>query len=418
MKELARPVSKHLLNIEDKNRSSLFPWRGQFSPQLVECILEAYCPPASVVLDPFVGSGTVLLEAARIGLPAFGFDINPSAWSFSKIYEFANILPRHREHAIAELNRKIVDEFPIVIFSDPELEYGELEERIIRVGTSLSDEAKILCSALVVMLDLHNNTITADFVRAKLRALTNLVHKLPYSSGPIKVHLQDARSLSLENQSVDFVITSPPYINVFNYHQNYRRSVELLGWNILRVARSELGSNRANRGNRFLTVIQYCIDMAATLQELARVLKPGGSAIVIAGHESRVLGVPFYNADIIRRIAVESGSFEFVLRQERQFKNRYGKSIREDILNLALKNTGRNEESFKSLGPRVARDALNDSAKVVERKNQSLLIQALDKAQNIEGTPVFDGSTYEEYQTRDAVIAVREQGCTTTYESK
>jgi hypothetical protein len=113
---------------------------------------------------------------------------------------------------------------------------------------------------------------------------------------------------------------------------------------------------------------------------------------------------------------VESDSFEFVLRQQRQFKNRYGKSIREDILNLALKSNGRNEHSFKSLGPRVARDALYDSAKIVEKKNQSLLFQALEKAQYIEGTPVFDGSAYEEYQTRDAVIAVKEQGCTTTNE--
>ena len=63
MKEFARPVSQRLLNIEEKNRSNLFAWRGQFSPQLIECLLEAYCPAEAVVLDPFVGSGTVLLEA-------------------------------------------------------------------------------------------------------------------------------------------------------------------------------------------------------------------------------------------------------------------------------------------------------------------------------------------------------------------
>jgi len=413
VKDLAEPISKHLLNIEDKSRSNLFSWRGQFSPQLVECILEAYCPPNSVVLDPFVGSGTVLLEAAKMGLQAFGFDINPSAWSFGKVYEFSNVLPQYREQAILELHRAIVDEFPIVIFADPELKYEEIEERIIRVGTSLSDEAKILCSALVVMLDLHNNVVTADFVRAKLLALANLVRTLPYSPEPIKVHLQDARALSLENQSVDFAITSPPYINVFNYHQNYRRSVEVLGWDILRVARSELGSNRANRGNRFLTVIQYCIDMAASLQELARVLKPGGRVILIAGHESKVMGVPFYNADLLERIAKESGSFDFVLRQHRQFSNRFGKSIREDILNLSLKNTSVKVESFKLLGRSVASSALHDSLSIVDTKKKTLLHQALAKAQSIEGTPIFDGNTFEEYHTRDDVIIVREQDCLT-----
>ncbi len=59
-----------------------------------------------------------------------------------------------------------------------------------------------------------------------------------------------------ENQ-IDFVITSPPYINVFNYHQNYRQSAEILGWDLLKIAKSEIGSNRANRGNRFYTIIQF-----------------------------------------------------------------------------------------------------------------------------------------------------------------
>ena len=190
-----------------------------------------------------------MVECARIGLPAFGFDINPSAWSFSKVYEFANLLPSFREQTIEELQDRIVEEFPIVIFTDPELDFEAIEERIVRIGTTISDEAKILCSALVVLLDLHNNKIMADYIRTRFSSLANLVRSLPVSTGQIKVHLQDARSLSLESQSIDFVITSPPYMNVFNYHQNYRRSVELLGWDVLRVARSELGSNRANRSN-------------------------------------------------------------------------------------------------------------------------------------------------------------------------
>ena len=416
VKDLARPVSKHLLNIEDKNRSSLFAWRGQFSPQLIECLLEAYCPAESVVLDPFVGSGTVLLEAARIGLPAFGFDINPSAWSFSKVYEFANLPHLFREQIIAELQNRIVEEFPIVIFADPELAFGEIEERIVRVGTSISDEAKILCSALVVLLDLHNNDITADLIRSQFLSLANLVRALPISSGPIKVHLQDARSVSLDSQSIDFVITSPPYINVFNYHQNYRRSIELLGWDVLRVARSELGSNRANRGNRFFTVVQYCIDMAATVRELARVLRPGGSVVLIAGYESKVLGVPFYNADIIQRIATESGMFESVLRQQREFKNRFGQLIREDILSLSLQNYSGESESSSALGHRVACDALKGGEIVVPPKNVSLLCDALANAQKIEGTPLFDNSSYDKYQTRDTVMVVEEKGRATTYE--
>ena len=39
-------------------------------------------------------------------------------------------------------------------------------------------------------------------------------------------------------------LTSPPCINVHNDHQKYRRSVETLAWDVLAVARSEIGSKR------------------------------------------------------------------------------------------------------------------------------------------------------------------------------
>ncbi|HXX81402.1 MAG TPA: DNA methyltransferase, partial [Thermodesulfovibrionales bacterium] len=262
MKDFGKPIPQVLLNIEDKNRSNLFAWRGQFSPQLIECILNAYCLPDSVVLDPFVGSGTVLYEAAALGLSGFGFEINPSAWSFSKLYEFVNVPPAVRDEFISELRTRIEQEFPIIILSDNPLPIGVVEQKTINVEQSISDGAKILFNALLVTLDIYNNEISGEFVQSKFNSLAELVRGLPYSIRQIKADLQDARALPMQSKSVDFVVTSPPYINVFNYHQNYRRSVEVLGWDLLRVARSEIGSNRANRGNRFYTVVQYCIDMA------------------------------------------------------------------------------------------------------------------------------------------------------------
>ena len=409
MKDFAKPAPQGLLNIEDKNRSNLFAWRGQFSPQLIEYLLDAYCPHGAVVLDPFAGSGTVLLEAATKSLPAFGFEINPSAWSFSKLYEFANIPPDSREGSISELRSRIKAEFPIVIFSEQELPPEEVEERIIRIGQSIGDKAKILCNALVVLLDIFNNRISCGLVQSKFAALSDLIRCLPYTSSLLKADLQDARNLPLQNQSVDFVITSPPYINVFNYHQNYRRSVEILGWNLLRVARSEIGSNRANRGNRFYTVIQYCIDMANTLQELARVLRPGGRAVFIVGYESRVLGAPINNAGIVESIAHELKMFETVLRQQRVFTNRFGKSIREDILNFTREAYTNGHQWAPTVGRRVAEEALSSAVTQTPEKNRALLMDAISRVQQINGTPIFNSTSYTEYQTRECVMMVKER---------
>jgi len=376
---------------------------------LVELLLNAYCLPGSVVLDPFVGSGTVLHEAAALSLPAYGFEINPSAWSFSKVYEFANIPSETRKLILTELSIKIEEEFPVVIFADQSLSGDELEERIVRVGASISEQAKILCNALVVLLDIHNNHLTNDFVVSKFAALAGLVQQLPYSTQRIKADLQDARALPLESEAIDFAITSPPYINVFNYHQNYRRSAEVLGWDLLRVARSEIGSNRANRSNRFYTVVQYCIDMTKALQELARVLKPKARAVFIVGHESRVLGTSFYNADIIEQIAVGSGLFSVVLRQKRAFTNRFGESIREDVLNLTREASVLDESLPCRIGRSVARTCLDDALSRVPESNRGLLTDAIDRSTSISGTPTFGSNNYASYHTRDFVMMVKEK---------
>ena len=55
------------------------PWIAGFSKQFVEDALERHAPAPSVVLDPFAGVGTTLLEADLAGHEAVGFEINPYA---------------------------------------------------------------------------------------------------------------------------------------------------------------------------------------------------------------------------------------------------------------------------------------------------------------------------------------------------
>src|SRR2546422_11321437 len=74
---------------------------------------------------------------------------------------------------------------------------------------------------------------------------------LPRADAPIRARLCDSRAIDQYHPSeVSVILTSPPYINVFNYHQNHRAILETLGWNVLKVAESEIGSNRKNRANR------------------------------------------------------------------------------------------------------------------------------------------------------------------------
>lgn len=50
---------------------------GSTPPRLVNWWLRYICPPGGTACDPFVGSGTTLIEAERLGLDSFGFEIRP-----------------------------------------------------------------------------------------------------------------------------------------------------------------------------------------------------------------------------------------------------------------------------------------------------------------------------------------------------
>ncbi len=59
-----------------KHVHKLHPYLGKFVPQLVEVFLERYFVPGASVYDPFVGSGTTLVEANVFGANSVGSDVS------------------------------------------------------------------------------------------------------------------------------------------------------------------------------------------------------------------------------------------------------------------------------------------------------------------------------------------------------
>ena len=402
-KKFDESLSRQALNLQEKTRSNIFPWRGQFSPELIENIIEAYCPENSVILDPFCGSGTVLCEAGLYGLEAIGIELNPAAYIFSKTYEIINLSPQEIRVTLISFKRKINIAFPEpnILSSDTTdktLSQNKFYEVLINVRKLLSQVEQILLDVFVILLDIHKKPLTTVNIYVALNKIINAVSHFPHSENKITALIGDSRSMPLNNEVVDFIITSPPYINVFNYHQNYRRSAELLGWDILKIAKSEIGSNRANRGNRFLTVIQYCIDMLSTLFELHRVTRENGKMIFVVGYESSVLGVPFYNADIIELLAIKSNLFRQAQRQNRVFKNKFGRLIREDLLHLERNNVDCPVAINFNVAKNVASQALNQGLSIVPKKNREFLIKAIKSVEQVSGIPLYHPSGIHYYK--------------------
>ncbi len=217
-------LSPDRLNIEDKTRSNIFTWRGQFSPQLIEELLIAYCPRKATILDPFVGSGTVLYEAAKLGYRAFGFEVNPSAWILSRIFELANLPSEKRTEVLNFAISLVCEKIPLPGFFSQSIEvFGEelIRQRLSCIRAAATEQYSIaVIDALVILLDFFHHALSIERVHLMTRKLEGVIRELPFTSAPISSQLADARALPLADGSIDFVVTSPPYINVFNYHQN------------------------------------------------------------------------------------------------------------------------------------------------------------------------------------------------------
>jgi len=384
-----RPLSAEVLNISNKVRSNLFSWRGQFSPQLVEALLKEYAADNAVVLDPFVGSGTVLYEAGALKMPAYGAEINPAAAALAKIYEFINKKEPERDQIIQAIEKLLTSLFPAgPLFSQDGIQYKQSgKQELVDLLAHSSDSAvRTVLEALIVIMDFHKYEFSCSRLFQQWHNLSSIIKHLPYSNQPIRVDISDARTLPLENDSVEFVITSPPYINVFNYHQQYRASMEAIGWNLLKVARSEIGSNRKHRQNRFLTVVQYCLDMRDVFFELRRVCKQGCHINFVVGKESNVRKTPFFNGDIVTDIATKCSGFTLLLKQERVFKNKFGKMIYEDILHFEInENFGAGDVSPRN----IARQVLENAIRRVPDDSIPDIYSAIDAIDSVSTSPIF-----------------------------
>lgn len=293
------------LDLVSRSRTSLFPWRGQFSPEFVELLVREFASPGDIIGDPFVGSGSTLFEAIRLGHGCYGAEINPSALLMAQTVHFTNLQPVERQEYLSAAYEILEADLPpdrepnlfsFLLENSPRYK-GSTDVDCLRAMAKAArgqPYVEIIVGNVITRYLSGNNRNGSTKLLGAFRTYEAIVESLPSVNSPCVVEAIDARHLSVQDGALALVITSPPYINVFNYHQNNRGAMELMGWDLLNVARSEIGSNRKHRGNRFLTVIQYCLDMTSTLHELRRAVCQNGRVIVVIGRESNVRGVSFF----------------------------------------------------------------------------------------------------------------------------
>nr|VFK39143.1 MAG: Putative RNA methylase family UPF0020 [Candidatus Kentron sp. TC]VFK54916.1 MAG: Putative RNA methylase family UPF0020 [Candidatus Kentron sp. TC] len=392
---MTRTFLQNRLNVANKSRSNIFNWRGQFTPQFIDYLLDELASNTTAIADPFCGSGTVLLEAASRDLVAYGLELNPAAYAMAKFFTLANFSFKHRIDLASQVEKHMSASFRD--FGDLPLwesssSYREKAKNLLLIGRALFDSCQTKSETLLIALTLFEAEATRNgellpTVRNAFERIRSRLYRLPHVECAPRVSLCDARLADTAiHAECDMILTSPPYINVFNYHQNHRAIVELLGFDILRVARSEIGSNRKNRQNRFRTVVQYAMEMEHCLKAFSRILKPDGLAVIVLGRESNVRGVPFQNGTIVIQVAEQSGMFVLDSRHERSFTNRFGTTIFEDILIFVMSSA----VSQSNVAIDVAAQHLEEGLALAEGEVAEDIRETLATIHNIPESPVLE----------------------------
>jgi hypothetical protein len=306
-----------------KHVHSLHPYLGKFIPQLVETFLRRYFRPGDCVYDPFVGSGTTLVEANAFGAHALGCDISAFNCLLSRAktqryplgtLELAlrGVLEQTLRTAEAVAPRD-GSKWLQTWFSGRALRELLAYECVASqtLGDVNWDVARIVLSRsarsarLTTHFDLdfprkpttkpywchkHKRTCRpVDEAMKFLRRYTfDTVGRLREFStirrnGEIVVLHADARTVELPLEPTG-IITSPPYPGLIDYHEQHRYAYELLGLEDRRA--EEIGP--ATAGQSQSAVRTYVESMVGVFAN-ARAQLPAGAPVIIVVNDSKDL---------------------------------------------------------------------------------------------------------------------------------
>jgi DNA modification methylase len=328
----------------------LHPYPAKFIPQIPAHLISRLSIPGDIVFDPFGGSATTAVEAVRLRRQAISLDANPLSGLIGRVKsgfmspsvraDLEQLIAAVESHSIgfdshgptwsedlADRYKKYIPDIPNLSkwFTVPAIgELALLRFLIDETTNGLSkDSALIALSRIVIRVSNQESetryvsvkkNITPNLtLRAYLASLLMIMRRLETSAMDLqyaeaKFLVGDSRHNivdQIEENSVDLIVTSPPYPNATDYHLYQRFRLFWLGFDPRNFGKVEIGSHLRHQRNSS-GIEEYREEMKSVIQGCARVLQPGRYAVFIVG-DALFNGEVFSTANTINEVALEVG---------------------------------------------------------------------------------------------------------------
>jgi putative RNA methylase family UPF0020 len=329
----------------------LFPYRGKFHPQMVKGLLNAMqLNPGETVLDPMMGSGTVLIEASLMGINSLGVDASPFCQFMVQAKTIGLSVPLEPLRLAVQRSAELLKHFRHVRGLTAARSIPTEAAASSPYYSSLPSEwlvPETYQYLLLAFLDsagyaqrssrrspeqqFHQVIERYLFVTEKVQ---KVMRELGIVPGKVTSREGDARSLSIGDATIDGILFSPPYSFAIDYLENDSFHLQYLGVNSTALRESMIGLRGRTLREKFE---HYQVDMLAVLSECRRVLRPGRFCTIIIGTNRNQLGklmnLPPENVPGLDELLIE-------------FSHRVGMKVERQITRqiLGISNTMRNEE--------------------------------------------------------------------------
>jgi len=315
---------------------------ARLHPQTAARLITRLSRAGDTVLDPFCGSGTVLVEARRAGRRGLGYDVNPlsrelswlktlgpdDAWLTTLSDDAARVAAHadERRKAKAGATQRYGDADRAQFAPHVLLELDGLRDGI---RTSQSADHRralfLLLSALLTKVSQKGGDSSARVTDKRVapgfpsrffvkkadelcRQLATYRRSLPADAPAAACTLGDARKLpGLAEGSVTLVVSSPPYPGVYDYLTHHDDRLRWLGLPTRDFAALEIGSRRELSSDSFGPALaRWEHDLGAVLSALARGVTTSGRIVLVIA-DSTLAGKPLYAERVVEKAAPGAG---------------------------------------------------------------------------------------------------------------